>query len=443
MQTVSATWAALAANGDFVLQTKAVINGADYTDISAPVIERGLMQNGLSVGNVCSAMMRFSMLTDDAIPRAAEVVIQMRLKNGATESEWLPAGTFYISRREKDPVTGLITLTCYDALLRANAAYTASGDYPKAMSAVAGEIAAALNVEIDARTQFQSGEGWTVPLPDAFADMRSMLSGIAAAHGANWIMTPENKLRMVKIDGAGDLVNVAGVVGRVGAGSVRTVTGLRVRGPDGYIVYGNTDGLVIQINAEHVSDLNTEYLTGRLLGMAYQPYTLEGAIYDPAAELGDQIINRDSISSVICIERLTLNVAFRASVSAPEGEEADDEYPYIGTTEELKEQVQRITSVVANKASVDDLDALRATIQDLSVEALRAGIIYSADYSSEPAAYVYPATNVYPGTGIYPSAGEMVTKGFAIDFRTGQIYGAFYSDQIAALDARVTALENR
>ena len=43
---------------------------------------------------------------------------------------------------------------------------------------------------------------------------------------------------------------------------------------------------------------------------------------------------------------------------------------------------------------------------------------------------------------MYPNYGERVIRGFAIDFATGQIYGAFYSTQIAQLQEAVEALQN-
>ena len=121
MQTTSQTWKSLWAGGNAYVETKAVINGTEYAEISNPVISRALMQNGCSIGNAVSATCQFAVRTNDTIPKSAEVVIKFRLNDGTTQSEWLNAGTFYISHRSRDPVTGVLTLECYDALLKANA----------------------------------------------------------------------------------------------------------------------------------------------------------------------------------------------------------------------------------------------------------------------------------------------------------------------------------
>jgi hypothetical protein len=51
VQTTSALWKSLWASGVATLESVAVINGVEYTDITPPVINRALMQEGLSVGN--------------------------------------------------------------------------------------------------------------------------------------------------------------------------------------------------------------------------------------------------------------------------------------------------------------------------------------------------------------------------------------------------------
>ena len=186
-----------------------------------------------------------------------------------------------------------------------------------------------------------------------------------------------------------------------------------------------------------------DWLTARLIGLTYQAYNLTGAYYDPAAELGDTLISRSDIQSAILTERVAFNVAWRAEIGAPEVGEVEDEYPYIGQTAQTARQLRRLNEIIADRATVEELEAVIARINNLSVDDIRAGVIHSADYQTGAAALVYPDSGTYPGTDVYPSAGETVTKGFAIDFSSGQIYGAFYSEQIASLDARVTALENR
>ena len=96
MQDRSTVWKNLAATGTFLLDSVAVIGDAKYSSTSAPVISHGLFSNAPSVGNCTAASLRFSILTEDEIPKSAEIKIKMRLLDeiGGTATEWLPAGTF-------------------------------------------------------------------------------------------------------------------------------------------------------------------------------------------------------------------------------------------------------------------------------------------------------------------------------------------------------------
>ena len=162
MQNTSATWKRLWAAGA-ALETRATIGDTVVTEISQPVINRACMQEKLGIGNVAAASLTLTVRGAATIPRSAAVVIETRLNDGETASEWLPQGTFYIARRARDPVTGAVALECYDALLKANAVWEPSaGSWPRAMSAVLTELLALLGLTLDSRTSIPSGTPFTV-----------------------------------------------------------------------------------------------------------------------------------------------------------------------------------------------------------------------------------------------------------------------------------------
>ena len=450
MQTTSALWKSLWASGNAWMEAVAVIAGTTYTEITAPVINRAVMQTGLTVGNAVSATCGFTVRTEATIPKSAEVQIQMRLTDGTQTSEWLPAGTFYISRRQRDPVSGLLTLECYDALLKANAEYEPTGSWPRSMEGIVEEIAQTLGVEIDERTVIQTGDDYVVPLPDTGTTINAILCGIAAVHGGNWIITPENELRLVQVisaagaEDAQTFIDVLGVIGGIKVETARSVTGIRVVGNDGDTIIGNENGLVVDINSPYSNQANAEALAAVMIGQTYQPFTLTQAVYDPAAEIGDYIqAGADGeVMSVLYGEVAKLGIAFRGDLTALEVSEMADEYPYIGKSDAMAAQIRRLTVVVADKASVEELDAMNARLDNLSVSDIKAGIIHSADYAVVIIPKIYPASTLFPAISLYPNNGERVTSGFAIDFETGQIYGGFYSEQIATLQTSVTELQS-
>ena len=359
MQNTSALWKALAATGTARLETVAVIGGQEYTAISSPVIRRGLTQDGLSVGNAVAASCTFSLRTSDAIPRAAEVVVRMRLSNGEQTSEWLPAGTFYVSHRSQDAVTGLVSLECYDAMLKANAMFPTNGAWPRTMAQVATDIAAALGVQMDARTTLQTGNDFRILVPRAGSTIRDVLCDIASAHGGNWVLTKENKLRLVPLEtpNAANAAQVPAVLGGVNAGTTQTVTGLRATGTDEETLIGTEAGLVIEIASPYVTSGTLSWLSSRLIGVRYQPFTLSNAIYDPALELGDALRSKEDVTSALYAEAATLGLAFRGDISAPEPEELADEYPYVGTADRLAWLRGQVDRLDEEKADTDYVDA--------------------------------------------------------------------------------------
>lgn len=432
--------------GDVWLDVKATINGVDYTDISDPIIDRALMQNGLTVGNVVSATCRFSIRDPGVIPKSAEVVLSMRFNDGETQSEWLPVGTFYVSKRQRDPLTGLIALECYDALLKANAEAPNGYLYKTFLGAVRA-IAAAIGVTVDARTVIPDGKGYDVVTSDIGVSMNKVLSGIGAVCGGNWCITPANELRLVPLISASgaagaqtDVIDVDGVIGSIVNDSTNTITGLRVVGDDGDVLHGNDSGVVVTIDSPYSEDAtNIRDLRQTLIGQTYQHYALVTAVYDPAAELGDYVRAgaNNEINSVLYGETITLGPAPRGNITALEPAEIADEYPYIGQPGRNDERLRRLTALVA-----DSIDAIDARFDNLDASDIKAGIIHSSDYAVTTIPYIYPSTTTYPAATLYPSNGEQVTSGFAIDFGAGQIYGGLYSEQIATLQAAVTALQN-
>ena len=384
MQTTSATWKALLAGGGAWMEAQALINGTAYALMSSPVINRALTQAGMAVGNAVSATCQLSIQTNAVIPRAAEVVVRMRLTDGTTTSEWLPAGTFYISRRTRDPVTGVLTLECYDALLKDNALMpellpwtTGSGEvmttgngewlyftanYPRRMADLAADLALVLGVEIDPRTQLATGSAYTIGSVEPGTTIHDVLAQIAAANGGNWIITPAGKLRLVPLVSAAgaasataNVIDVAAVTGEMSLQAAGTVTGVRYTAEDEPVVLGDETGVVIDAD---VGAVIASTLYDDLAGMTYQAYRLAGALYDPAVELGDYVRGgaNGEVSGVLYAETATLGAAFRGDISAPEDGELADEYPYIGASARTLTAAKVYAATVAD-AAVGALDS--------------------------------------------------------------------------------------
>lgn len=138
----------------------------------------------------------------------------------------------------------------------------------------------------------------------------------------------------------------------------------------------------------------------------YRPYEADSALLDPAAELGDGIAV-GGVYGGIHAKATTFSRLFRANVSAPAEEEIDSEYPYLSAQERdavrqkkqtakntsdiaantadiagntadigtLNTQVASINSLVADKASISDLNAAVARISSLESNQITTGYL--------------------------------------------------------------------
>lgn len=367
------------------MESVAIIGGVTYTAISAPIIDRACLGDTLSVGNCIAASMKVSILTDDDIPASAKVIIKARITDEVDYSEWLEMGTFYIDSREEN--SGLVTLQCYDSMLKAGQNYvedndtTGRIDWPQSMQACVKEIAARIGVAIDPRTVIKTTAPYQVPYP-AKLTMMQVLGYIGACHGGNWVITPENKLRLIPLvpqpvdsfdiidqdyntictnDGfelvwkhadTEDIVNPAGggaidvpvVVGKITTAKPMTISRVTIACDEdlGYTL-GDSTGFELRIEENpYACQAICDDLYAALKGMVYAPFTIQTACYDPATELGDWIYVGDKVRSVLYVESATLNINFRANASAPGKDEMGSEYPYLGAIQRLQKADERL-----------------------------------------------------------------------------------------------------
>lgn len=387
MRSRSNTWINLATRGEFEMEAVAVINGTEYAGITAPVIDRSLFSSGtLSVGNCVSASVDFTVMTTDTIPKSAQVIIKGRITDGTTNSEWKNFGTFWINKRTTDD--DLITLECYDAMMKANQNYvddTNPNDrlgWPKSMQTCVSEIAQRIGVQIDSRTTIKTTAPYVVPYP-AKLTMMQVLGYIGGCHGGNWIITPDNKLRLVPLvsppadsfdiidydynpieteDGyklvwqhiqtqevvqqraGGGLIHVPVVIGSITTARQYTISRvtMTVDTELGYTA-GDSTGYELQINDNPYScQAICDDLLSELSGISYAPFNISGACYDPMAELGDWIIVGDKVRGVLCAETATFDINYRVEASAPGEDELNSEYPYLTEIQKLHNEDERL-----------------------------------------------------------------------------------------------------
>ena len=113
---------------------------------------------------------------------------------------------------------------------------------------------------------------------------------------------------------------------------------------------GNNTGRTLEIDNPFGTQQMAENILQSLTGYQYQPYTADGALLDPAAEIGDAVNARGTYGGIYTRER-TFGRLMKADVSAPHDEEINHEYAFETPTERsFKRQINDVKAslIIAN-----------------------------------------------------------------------------------------------
>lgn len=347
MQAVTAKWKSMFA-GDHRVEFKAIINNTEYTysEIKSASIRKAMMDK-LTIGQATSATLDMVFMPNGTIPNSAEIKCYIRLTNYdptvliadelgniiktddsyilaqsySEESEWIPFGTFYIDTRETDAF-GWMTVTAYDRMLAAEQEFPSSAGSMTMDSAVK-YIANYIGVSVDGRNLIAP---YSIDSPVGVYTMREVLCGIAAASGGNFIITENNKLRLVKLTSPSASDNIP-VMTCNSLGNKVTIGKVTLY-PDTDTQYSSgTSGYEIQADCIYATQTICDYVQRMLNGVTYLPYNAGTAFIDPTIEIGDSVAP-NGVPSILASADFTVGVSMSANIEAPIDTEVNHEYPY-------------------------------------------------------------------------------------------------------------------
>ena len=96
---------------------------------------------------------------------------------------------------------------------------------------------------------------------------------------------------------------------------------------DNYVQAGNDTGRTLEVDNPLGTQVLANEMLARLKGFRYQPYQADGALLDPAAEIGDAV-NTPSVYGGIYTRNRTFGRLMKADISAPHDEEINHEYEF-------------------------------------------------------------------------------------------------------------------
>ena len=279
--------------------------------------------------------------------------LQSNATKQPNDTAWIPKGTFWINTREEDPLMNTVTLHCVDAMMFGEQDFIPEdSDLPlwndETMRTVANmcvqKINASttgVNVVFDNPNDIQNTAPYIFNAPPVGYTVRQILSGIAAAHGGNFIITPQNHLRFIPLIPTDTEVDIQTNVSNFTLSKKYEAFGqviFNFESDDGSTVsalYPNVDkpdGPVIE--TKMLGMTNSEYATtiaqnvyNTIKTYLYSPYKASDAILDPAMELGDGL-TINGLYTVIAVLDETCDGLYSANIEAPSYEETDYEFVY-------------------------------------------------------------------------------------------------------------------
>lgn len=356
----SELWRELFATGIADREYKFEINGVAYgrDEELSHSAATGLFDK-FGIGNAVCGSLQLSVYAED-IPKGAEIRRYVRLYVEDQVSEWLPAGVYWPNRRPHED--GVWDIEAYDAMRKAEVEWVPDQtlEFPMSMSDAAAEIARLMGVELDPRTQLNPA--YTIDYPATGTTQRQVLQWIAAAHGGNFIVTAEGKLRLVLVARIGEAeeevlgtedgaaldfggfclaTRAAGseddrplhqigqdLVSAHNNGLTRPVSRVTLLLDDNNVVTAGDDtGLELSAECPYAVQAMADEILARLAGYQFQMFDASEVNIDPAAELGD-LVEADGITSVLA--QIDDDGSGYPDIAAPGEAEMEDEYPAEG-----------------------------------------------------------------------------------------------------------------
>lgn len=315
----------------------------EISTISAPKINRSSNNACLSIGNVNSASLSVSILQDPdnpiPIPTGAKVEVYGRLIGEANTTDWLTFGTYWIDSRKQEH-NGLLTISCYDGLQRANQVFDWADYYdwindpenPKqeSMYNTTIYIASRMGIQIDNNSKaIAQGTDYDYG-PTTDMKMSDALKQIAICNGGNWVMTEDNTLKLLPLFNADESTQAITVItGIYTQGDSITVSGVTLTDKSGNsFSQGDTSGYVVKAQTPYATDGIVASLYAEFNGVVYNPYAITRSVINPLTQVGDNFTIGNSFTSSIYSLKWNMDTSEMADISAQGDNTLKSEYPY-------------------------------------------------------------------------------------------------------------------
>lgn len=292
----------------------------DKTNFSEGKLNDALFEE-LSIGNVVARELSLRLYNATlSTGTAFDLVLEETDADGLTIE--VPKGTYFIDTQETSPYSEFTNVTAFDAMLKTEATYLASGEWTaKTDAAIVSEIASDIGVEVEPVTLAYLTEN-----PITFTEApsmgkdgttdREMLSYIAVLRGGNWIINDDNQLELVLLTGRLNSVDIVfiGTDGKFYSDKL-----INMPSSAAFVTFDSQGRSYSTPKAEITDESVVLYLdhSGACQTAAY--YEIKSvAPLEEVIEIGDEVVEFD-VSPAETVTRIELVVNSTLSYRSPSG----------------------------------------------------------------------------------------------------------------------------
>ena len=149
---------------------------------------------------------------------------------------------------------------------------------------------------------------------------------------------------------------------------------------DTQVSAGNDSGRVMEVDNPLGTQALAEEMLAKLRGYRYQPYQADGALLDPAAEIGDAVDTLSAYGGIYTRNR-TFGRLMRADISAPHDEEINHEYQFESPQERKYKREMgdaRASLIIQSNMIKAEVEARKAQGEELSSQIVQTAESISA-----------------------------------------------------------------
>ena len=276
-----------------ILNGSEVYTGDDDIEEESLILDKSAFTAAKPIGNTPCFTMECCLRQKEAdIPKGAWLELQIRLQNSTQVTDWVSLGKFKVNKRVKYP-DGWVKLSCRDRMQMANQLFIKDESvdvttWPKPMSEVMSMSLEIMGITLDPSTTINEGEGWVVSLPLGLS-IRTIWSSVAAAHGGNFIITPQDTLKLIhpKVTEEANVEVELSEEGFELLGDPVTVDRLTLSTNGLHLMAGDSGDNNIDVDCLYASPETTLYAKSQLEGSLYTPVKGSSMVFDPLAEVYD------------------------------------------------------------------------------------------------------------------------------------------------------------